>query len=64
VAVVDAETGKEVVVPAGAAVSGTIEAFQELEEIESEMGESADGSEATEGAAPSGQGMAGGGTDQ
>ncbi len=62
VALVD-ETGKAVVVPAGAPESeATIESFQELEEIESEaLVEAADSTSGPEGTAPPGQGVAGGG---
>ena len=63
IALVDAETGREVVVPAGAPESEeTVESFQELEEIESEaLVESVDSPGGTDGTAPPGQGKAGGG---
>ncbi len=63
VALVDAETGKEVVVPAGAPESAaTIESFQELEEVEAEaLVEAGDSPGGPEGATPPGQGAAGGG---
>jgi ABC-type branched-subunit amino acid transport system permease subunit len=63
VALVDAETGKEIVVPLGAPESeATVESFQELEEIEAEaLVESADSPGGTDGTAPPGQRKAGGG---
>ncbi len=62
VALID-ETGKEVVVPAGAPESeATIESFQELEAIESDVVvELADAPGGIEGTAPPGEGKAGGG---
>jgi branched-chain amino acid transport system permease protein len=62
VALVDAETGKTIVVPAGAPEdAATIESFQELEEIEAEaLVETADSPGGSEGSAPSNQGKAGG----
>jgi hypothetical protein len=63
VALVDAETGKEVVVPAGAPVSeASVESFQELEAIESDvLVESVDSPGETDGPARPGQGKVGGG---
>ncbi|HEX6780268.1 MAG TPA: hypothetical protein VF099_18835, partial [Ktedonobacterales bacterium] len=63
VALVDAETGKEVVVPAGAPESAaSVESFQELEIIETEaLVESADSPGGPDGTVPPGQRKAGGG---
>jgi branched-chain amino acid transport system permease protein len=63
VALVDAETGKEVVVPAGAPESAaSVESFQELEVIETEaLVESADSPGGPDGPVPPGQRKAGGG---
>ena len=63
VALVDAQTGKEVVVPAGAPESeATIESFQELEAIETDaLVESEDSPGGTDGTTPPGKGTAGGG---
>jgi hypothetical protein len=62
VALVDSETGREIVVPAGAPESeATIESFQELEEKEAEALVAAmDSPAGPEGTAPPGQGKAGG----
>lgn len=63
VALIDAESGKAVVVPAGAPENeGTLESFQELEAIESDvLVESQDSPGETDGTARPGQGKVGGG---
>jgi branched-chain amino acid transport system permease protein len=63
VALVDAQTGKEVLVPERAPDSSVmVDSFQELEEIETEaLVETTDTPTGPEGSAPSGQGTVGGG---
>ena len=63
VATIDVATGKEVVVPAGAPVSGEIDAFQVLEEATEEdvVVEALESPGAADGPAPPAQGTSGGG---